>query len=83
MTAITLKKAQEDLPLLVERALAGEEIVIEAEGTAAVKLAPVAPAAEHPLLPGRKLSRARRAQRTAGGRARALRAGAGERLDRS
>jgi len=37
---------------LVERALAGEEIVIEAEGAAAVKLAPVAPVADHPLPPG-------------------------------
>ncbi len=41
MTTITLEKAQEDLPLLVKRALAGEEIVIEAAGTAAVRLAPV------------------------------------------
>ncbi len=31
MTTITLEQAQQDLPLLVKRALAGEEIVIEAE----------------------------------------------------
>jgi len=31
MTTITIEKAQQDLPLLVKRALAGEEIVIEAE----------------------------------------------------
>ena len=31
MTTITLEKAQQDLPLLVKRALAGEDIVIEAE----------------------------------------------------
>lgn len=41
MTTITLEKAQQDLPILVERALAGEEIVIEAPGAAAVRLAPV------------------------------------------
>ena len=31
MTTITLEKAQQDLPLLVKRALAGEEIMIEAD----------------------------------------------------
>ena len=31
MTTITLEKAQQDLPLLVKRVLAGEEIMIEAE----------------------------------------------------
>ena len=41
MTTITLDKAQHDLPALVERALAGEEIVIAIEGTAAVKLSRV------------------------------------------
>jgi hypothetical protein len=35
---ITLEKAQQDLPILIGRALAGEEIVIEAPGLAAVKL---------------------------------------------
>ncbi|MGO8955028.1 MAG: type II toxin-antitoxin system Phd/YefM family antitoxin [Rhodomicrobium sp.] len=39
MTTITIEKAQEDLPLLVKRALAGEEIVIEAEDKL-VRLAP-------------------------------------------
>jgi antitoxin (DNA-binding transcriptional repressor) of toxin-antitoxin stability system len=52
MTTITLEKAQRDLPLLVERALAGEEIVIEAAGAAAVRLAPVAPIAHQPVPPG-------------------------------
>lgn len=41
MTTITLDKAQHDLPALVQRALAGEEIVIATDGTAAVKLARV------------------------------------------
>ena len=54
MTTITLEKAQQDLPLLVERALAGEEIVIEAAGAAAVRLAPIAPAATARAV-GRKL----------------------------
>jgi len=31
MTTITLEKAKQDLPLLVERVLAGEDIVIEVE----------------------------------------------------
>ena len=31
MTTITLAQAQQDLPLLVKRALAGEEIVIESD----------------------------------------------------
>jgi antitoxin (DNA-binding transcriptional repressor) of toxin-antitoxin stability system len=42
MTTITLAKAQLDLPVLVERALAGEEIVIAAANRK-VRLAPVAP----------------------------------------
>jgi antitoxin (DNA-binding transcriptional repressor) of toxin-antitoxin stability system len=41
MTTVTLEKAQNDLPCLVARALAGEEIVIAADGVAAVKLAPI------------------------------------------
>ena len=41
MTTITLDKAQTDLATLVERALAGEEIVIEMPSAAAVKLSPV------------------------------------------
>jgi antitoxin (DNA-binding transcriptional repressor) of toxin-antitoxin stability system len=52
MTTITLEKAQQDLPLLVKRALAGEEIVIEAAGAAAVRLAPVAPAEDRPVPSG-------------------------------
>ena len=52
MTTITLEKAQQDLPLLVERALAGEEIVIEAAGAAAVRLAPVAAIAHQPVPAG-------------------------------
>ncbi|MDZ4841860.1 MAG: hypothetical protein SH859_06910 [Hyphomicrobium aestuarii] len=39
MATITLEKAQRDLPLLVTRALAGEEIVIEA-GDRLVRLTP-------------------------------------------
>jgi antitoxin (DNA-binding transcriptional repressor) of toxin-antitoxin stability system len=52
MTTITLEKAQQNLPLLVRRALAGEEIVIEAAGAAAVRLAPVAPAADRAVPSG-------------------------------
>ena len=52
MATITLEKAQQDLPVLVERALAGEEIVIAASGAAAVRLAPVARAPDQPVLPG-------------------------------
>ena len=44
MTTVTLEKAQHNLPALVERALSGEEIVIEQAGRL-VKLAPV-PAAQ-------------------------------------
>jgi antitoxin (DNA-binding transcriptional repressor) of toxin-antitoxin stability system len=39
MTTITLDKAKDDLPALVERALAGEEIVIETANKR-VRLAP-------------------------------------------
>jgi antitoxin (DNA-binding transcriptional repressor) of toxin-antitoxin stability system len=42
MITITLEKAQQELPVLVERALAGEEIVIQSAGAAGVRLAPVA-----------------------------------------
>jgi len=52
MTTITLEEAQQDLPLLVERALAGEEIVIETAGAAAVRLAPVAPITHQPVPSG-------------------------------
>ena len=40
MTTITLDKAQQDLAAVVKRALAGEEIVIEA-GDKKVRLAPI------------------------------------------
>ena len=52
MTTVTLEKAQQDLPVLVKRALAGEEIVIEASQAAAVRLAPIAPAPDQPVPPG-------------------------------
>ena len=45
MTTITLEKAQQDLPALVKRVLAGEEIVIEADERK-VRLTPVPLAAE-------------------------------------
>jgi antitoxin (DNA-binding transcriptional repressor) of toxin-antitoxin stability system len=40
MTTITLQKAQQDLAVLVERALAGEEIVIETDDRQ-VRLSPL------------------------------------------
>ena len=43
MTTITLEKAQQDLATIVQRALAGEDIVIGVPG-AEVKLTPVTPA---------------------------------------
>ena len=43
MTTITLEKAQQDLPDLVKRALAGEEIVIASDNRPAVRLLPVEP----------------------------------------
>ena len=46
MTTITLEKAQQDLATIVQRALAGEEIVIGAPG-AEVKLTPVLPIPGH------------------------------------
>lgn len=46
MTTITLEKAQQDLPTLVKRVLAGEEIVIGTPG-AEVKLMPVRAAPGH------------------------------------
>jgi antitoxin (DNA-binding transcriptional repressor) of toxin-antitoxin stability system len=52
MTTVTLEKAQKDLPVLVKRALAGEEIVIEESRAAAVRLAPVTPASDQPVPPG-------------------------------
>lgn len=51
-TTITLKKAQQELPLLVKRTLACEDIVIEAAGDAAIRLAPIESAAEHAAIPG-------------------------------
>ena len=52
MTTVTLEKAQQDLPVLVKRALAGEEIVIEASEAAAVRLAPIPHASDRPVAPG-------------------------------
>ena len=46
MTTITLEKAQQDLQTIVQRALAGEEIIIGDPG-AEVKLTPVMPAPSH------------------------------------
>ena len=40
MTTITLEKAQQDLPALIKRVLAGEEIVIGTQDTA-VRLSPM------------------------------------------
>jgi antitoxin (DNA-binding transcriptional repressor) of toxin-antitoxin stability system len=56
MTTITIEKAQKDLPLLVERALAGEDIVIEAAGAGAVRLAPTEPPADQPVPAGRAIA---------------------------
>jgi antitoxin (DNA-binding transcriptional repressor) of toxin-antitoxin stability system len=52
MTTITLEKAQQELPGLVKRALAGEEIVIETAGAAAVRLAPIEPMSDQTALTG-------------------------------
>ena len=52
MTTVTLEKAQRDLAVLVKRALAGEEIVIEASKVAAVRLAPIASASDQAMPPG-------------------------------
>lgn len=41
MTKVSIEDARRDLGALVRRALAGEEIVIEADEAEAVKLAPV------------------------------------------
>jgi antitoxin (DNA-binding transcriptional repressor) of toxin-antitoxin stability system len=41
MTTISIEKAQQELPDLVQRALEGEDIVIRANDAMAVKLAPV------------------------------------------
>jgi antitoxin (DNA-binding transcriptional repressor) of toxin-antitoxin stability system len=49
MTTITRDKAQADLPALIDRALAGEEIVIATPGAASVKLSPVMAEAAEPL----------------------------------
>jgi antitoxin (DNA-binding transcriptional repressor) of toxin-antitoxin stability system len=51
MTTVTLEKAQQELPLLVKRALAGEEIVIKAAGVPAIRLAPIEPPAHRPVPP--------------------------------
>jgi antitoxin (DNA-binding transcriptional repressor) of toxin-antitoxin stability system len=51
-TTITVEKAQQELALLVKRALAGEDIVIESAGEAAIRLAPIEPAAQRTVIPG-------------------------------
>jgi prevent-host-death family protein len=52
MTTITLAKAQQELPLLVERALAGEEIVIKTSGAPGIRLTPIEALADRPVAPG-------------------------------
>jgi antitoxin (DNA-binding transcriptional repressor) of toxin-antitoxin stability system len=52
MTTITLAKAQQELPLLVERALAGEEIVIKTSGAPGIRLTPIEAPADRPVPPG-------------------------------
>lgn len=52
MSKVTLDKARDELPALIKRALEGEEIVIEASDSAAVRLAPVTMAAGHTGSPG-------------------------------
>ncbi len=49
---VAMQEAQEDLPELMERVDRGEEIVIEREGCAAVKLVAVPPA---PLSNGKRV----------------------------
>ena len=69
MISITLEKAQQDLPALVQRVLAGEEIVLGAPG-AVVKLTAVAAEFVNAgLEPAQELSRTRRSQRPTSGRA--------------
>ena len=43
MTTLTLEKAKADLPALLDRALAGEEIIIANGDAPGVRLAPVSP----------------------------------------
>jgi antitoxin (DNA-binding transcriptional repressor) of toxin-antitoxin stability system len=52
MTTTTIERAQRELPVLVERALAGEEIVIQSAGAAGVRLAPIAALHGQTPLPG-------------------------------
>ena len=59
MKTISLEMARQDLATIVQRALAGEDIVIGAPG-AEVKLTPVAPAASQTVgVPTRKSYRGR------------------------
>jgi prevent-host-death family protein len=52
MTTITLEQAQQELGLLVKRALAGEEIVIKTAGLPAIRLTPIEAPADRPVPPG-------------------------------
>ena len=58
MTTITLEKAQQDLPALIKRVLAGEDIVIGTQDTA-VRLSPVTTAQSQEAQPVRKSYRGR------------------------
>ena len=59
MTTITLEKAQQDLPALIKRVLAGEDIVIGTQD-AAVRLTPVtAVPSQQEAQPARKSYRGR------------------------
>ena len=58
MTTITLEKAQQDLPALIKRVLAGEDIVIGTQD-AAVRLSPVTTAQSQEAQPVRKSYRGR------------------------
>ncbi len=58
MTMIPLEKAQQDLPALIKRVLAGEDIVIGTQDTA-VRLSPVATAQSQAADPARKSYRGR------------------------
>ena len=58
MTTITVKKAQQDLPALIKRVLAGEDIVIGTQDTA-VRLSPVTTAQRQEAQPVRTSYRGR------------------------
>ena len=58
MTTITLEKAQQDLPALIKRVLAGEDVVIGTQD-AAVRLSPVTTATSQEAQPVRESYRGR------------------------